>query len=494
MLKKIVIALLLISQLVDCKINEQVKGEPPVKTPRLLPPSKSRLVEPTTTTTQATTTTTTTNAPIEQVKQLRIVEEIPQQRLEEPQRIQQQIILQQQQDDRKHIRQQEEALLQLKQQHEINIRQQLQQQRKFEQQVQQVQQEEKTANCEPQPVKGKVVQKIEQVIEQKQARLTEEEEAIAEPFPLIPKTSFTCEGKPILPGLYADEETGCRVYHYCAAPAPVKANIVQQQQQLQELEPQQPELGQLQDAPVETEQFKSFFCGEGTLFSQKLLVCDHTTNVVCSDSARYYATNEGFGKPSAEPAAGVERAQLQQSKTAPIKQQQVIEQQRWTWEPQQPLLQLQVEPQPPTKRPSPPPAKGPQRLEQEPLPSRGGWSGSSSWRTEHSSHSISRTSWGGAGDRSSNDELTSGSVGRRMTESNVLTEFSCESKPFQTGLYTGPYESDCVMYHQCLNGRKTSFKCAPGQKFDQRTLSCASEHKVNCADSEKYYDVNSRFN
>ena len=108
-----------------------MKGEPPVKTPRFLPPSKSRLVEPTTTPT-TTSTTTSTPASVEQVKQLRIVEEIPQQRFEEPQRIQQQTILQQHQ-------------------HETNIRQQLQQQRQFEQQVQH---EQKAANCEPQPVKG----------------------------------------------------------------------------------------------------------------------------------------------------------------------------------------------------------------------------------------------------------------------------------------------------------------------------------------------------
>lgn len=157
-------------------------------------------------------------------------------------------------------------------------------------------------------LKGKIVQQpIEQVIEQKQARnerLTEEEEAIAEPFPLIPKTSFTCEGKPILPGLYADEETGCRVYHYCPAPAaPAPAKIVQQvEQQEQELDApasliqQQQQFGQLQEVQPEVEQFKSFFCGEGTLFSQQLLTCDHAANVVCSQSARHYQINEEFGK------------------------------------------------------------------------------------------------------------------------------------------------------------------------------------------------------
>jgi hypothetical protein len=146
------------------------------------------------------------------------------------------------------------------------------------------------------------------VIEQKQARnerLTEEEEAIAEPFPLIPKTSFSCEGKPILPGLYADQETGCRVYHYCPPTAPVAApaKIVQQiEQQQQELDVGPAQLNQeafaqqLQQPQPEVETLKSFFCGEGTLFSQQLLTCDHAANVVCAHSARYYQTNEEFGK------------------------------------------------------------------------------------------------------------------------------------------------------------------------------------------------------
>lgn len=58
---------------------------------------------------------------------------------------------------------------------------------------------------------GKTHEHIEQIIQQKQERnekLTVEEEAIAEPFPLIPKTQFTCDDKPVLPGLYADLETG----------------------------------------------------------------------------------------------------------------------------------------------------------------------------------------------------------------------------------------------------------------------------------------------
>lgn len=39
--------------------------------------------------------------------------------------------------------------------------------------------------------------------------------SVPEPPSQIPETSFVCEGKPYDPGMYADEETGCRVFHMC---------------------------------------------------------------------------------------------------------------------------------------------------------------------------------------------------------------------------------------------------------------------------------------
>lgn len=39
--------------------------------------------------------------------------------------------------------------------------------------------------------------------------------SVPEPPSQIPETSFVCDGKPYDPGMYADEETGCRVYHMC---------------------------------------------------------------------------------------------------------------------------------------------------------------------------------------------------------------------------------------------------------------------------------------
>lgn len=130
--------------------------------------------------------------------------------------------------------------------------------------------------------------------------MTVEEEAIAEPFPLIPKTSFTCDDKPILPGLYADLETGCRVYHFCFA-REKKADIVEQvhQDRVDELHRDVHHVNSLlvhHLSQPEQQQMKSFFCGEGTLFNQKLLICDHAVNVICPESIHFYASNLEFGE------------------------------------------------------------------------------------------------------------------------------------------------------------------------------------------------------
>lgn len=63
-----------------------------------------------------------------------------------------------------------------------------------------------------------------------------------------PKSSFSCTDVN-QPGFYADEDSGCQAYHRCDNNG-----------------------GKY-----------SFFCTEGTLFSQLLLVCDHWYNVNCKE-------------------------------------------------------------------------------------------------------------------------------------------------------------------------------------------------------------------
>jgi hypothetical protein len=78
----------------------------------------------------------------------------------------------------------------------------------------------------------------------------------------LPTTSFQCEGKSHLPGYYADTEVGCEVYHYCS----------------------------------EDGRQDSFYCGEGTIFNQKILNCDHPQNVDCASSDAFWAANANIGK------------------------------------------------------------------------------------------------------------------------------------------------------------------------------------------------------
>lgn len=77
----------------------------------------------------------------------------------------------------------------------------------------------------------------------------------------IPLTKFTCDGLPHVPGFYADEETGCQVFHLCY------------------------------DARKE-----SFLCGVGTIFNQATLNCDYWHSVECSKSSQHYNANLGLGK------------------------------------------------------------------------------------------------------------------------------------------------------------------------------------------------------
>jgi len=63
--------------------------------------------------------------------------------------------------------------------------------------------------------------------------------------------------------MYADEETGCRVFHMCY-------------------------MGRKD----------SYICGTGTVFNQEILSCDYPENVDCAASASFYAANTEFGKNS----------------------------------------------------------------------------------------------------------------------------------------------------------------------------------------------------
>lgn len=77
----------------------------------------------------------------------------------------------------------------------------------------------------------------------------------------IPKTSFTCEGKGFDFGFYADEETGCQVYHVCWSG-----------------------------------RRESFLCGVGTVFNQAILACDYWHSVDCSKSSQFYGVNSELGE------------------------------------------------------------------------------------------------------------------------------------------------------------------------------------------------------
>ena len=104
----------------------------------------------------------------------------------------------------------------------------------------------------------------------------------------IPNTQFSCQGAPFEPGMYADESTGCQVYHLCHGG-----------------------------------RRESFLCGLGTLFNQAILGCDFWYSVECRKSSQFYRLNSDFGKSSAEPAAGVAKFQAQKQIVEAVKQRPV---------------------------------------------------------------------------------------------------------------------------------------------------------------------------
>lgn len=97
------------------------------------------------------------------------------------------------------------------------------------------------------------------------------------------REGFSCEGK--IYGYYADVNNECKIFHVCVPVLDAEG------------QPSQPAL------------IFSFFCGNGTLFNQENLVCDHSENVDCSQAENFYSVNQEFGKipepsgRSAPPAA-----------------------------------------------------------------------------------------------------------------------------------------------------------------------------------------------
>lgn len=77
----------------------------------------------------------------------------------------------------------------------------------------------------------------------------------------MPQTSFSCDDVPYQPGMYADEEARCQVYHVC-----------------------------------HNGRKESFLCAVGTLFNQAILSCDYWHAVDCARTREFYSSNEKLGK------------------------------------------------------------------------------------------------------------------------------------------------------------------------------------------------------
>jgi hypothetical protein len=81
---------------------------------------------------------------------------------------------------------------------------------------------------------------------------------------IVQETSFSCSGL-IFGGYYADPEQECQAYHVCLRGPSDLFHV-------------------------------SFLCPNGTLFNQRLFVCDWWFNVDCGASTNLYAAAEGaFG-------------------------------------------------------------------------------------------------------------------------------------------------------------------------------------------------------
>ncbi|XP_050313391.1 uncharacterized protein LOC126748301 isoform X2 [Anthonomus grandis grandis] len=81
----------------------------------------------------------------------------------------------------------------------------------------------------------------------------------------LPETSFYCEHQKHFPGLYADEDLGCMVFHVCAL---------------------------TDDGLI----MKSFLCPESTLYDQAILKCNWWFYVDCKNSKKLYDSNIPISK------------------------------------------------------------------------------------------------------------------------------------------------------------------------------------------------------
>ncbi|CAH1955674.1 unnamed protein product [Acanthoscelides obtectus] len=81
----------------------------------------------------------------------------------------------------------------------------------------------------------------------------------------LPETSFYCGDQKHFPGLYADEDLGCMVFHVCAL---------------------------TDDGMI----MKSFLCPESTLFDQTILKCNWWFYVDCKNSKKLYDSNIPISK------------------------------------------------------------------------------------------------------------------------------------------------------------------------------------------------------
>lgn len=76
----------------------------------------------------------------------------------------------------------------------------------------------------------------------------------------VPATHFSCHNVPVVPGMYANEESGCQAYHVC-------------------------------HDGREGDQGASFLCPNGTLFNQYDFNCDWWYNVDCSQARSLWSYN-----------------------------------------------------------------------------------------------------------------------------------------------------------------------------------------------------------
>ncbi|XP_063602204.1 uncharacterized protein LOC134778227 isoform X1 [Penaeus indicus] len=76
----------------------------------------------------------------------------------------------------------------------------------------------------------------------------------------VPRTKFFCEEQSYLPGIYADVQLGCKVFHLCL-PAAMGNTLT------------------------------SFMCPNMTLFDQSIMQCNYWYNVNCASSPNHYDAN-----------------------------------------------------------------------------------------------------------------------------------------------------------------------------------------------------------